>query len=219
MPSPLKSQQLEISVTQADIDRAITKNSSRCVVASAIARSIPDASRIQVDVQTVRFSVGGERYVYLTPYGVAGYIVAFDAGDKIHPFRFRLRQDQEVKVRQRNRTEAGKQRLRTRKNEKTAQQRLELAAEQLNEKLTDPDAPSPSPAELKQFRAKVKAAQGDVRKAREEREAVMAAYEGEKDFEPGDTSLPRPTPKVFKRSERVYGMRLLRINQQTAADA
>lgn len=81
---------IAIEVTQADIDRARRQDSYRCVVVQAIARTVPNAHGITVDTQTIRFTVDGERRQYLTPAGAAMYVVAFDAGDKLEPFRFRI---------------------------------------------------------------------------------------------------------------------------------
>jgi hypothetical protein len=72
-----------VDVTQEDIDRAKRNDSYRCVVVQALARTIPQASSIRVDTQTIRFRVGDERLQYLTPNSAAQYVVDFDAGDKI----------------------------------------------------------------------------------------------------------------------------------------
>lgn len=92
---------INVEVTETDISKAIVSDSYKCVVAQAIARTIPDSTRIEVDVQTIRFTrmETGKRYVYLTPYTVQGYVVAFDAGDVIEPFRFQLRNPLTVKRR------------------------------------------------------------------------------------------------------------------------
>lgn len=84
---------VNVEVTEQDIARAIVSDSYKCVVAQAIARTIPDSTKIEVDVQTIRFTRQGtqKRYVYLTPFQVQGYVVAFDAGDCIEPFKFQLR--------------------------------------------------------------------------------------------------------------------------------
>ena len=95
----------DIEVTADDIAQATRSDSVRCVVVQAVARSIPDATRIDVDLQAVRFTIGDQRLLYLTPYTVQGYIVAFDAGDDIIPFGFRLQNPQVSK--RRRRTEAG----------------------------------------------------------------------------------------------------------------
>jgi len=85
---------IPIDVTEVDIDKGTKRQSSKCVVALAVARAVKEANRIDVDMQTVRFSVGEQRYVYLTPWRVQDYIVGFDAGDEIEPFRFQLRDPQ-----------------------------------------------------------------------------------------------------------------------------
>jgi hypothetical protein len=87
-----------IQVTEDDIQWAQRNNSSKCVVAKAIARTLPECSYIGVDIQTVRFSLGLWRYEYLTPPSIQDYIVSFDAGDVIKPFKFRL---QRPKIRER----------------------------------------------------------------------------------------------------------------------
>lgn len=96
----------DIEVTQDAIDKAIRQDSARCVAAQGIAKSIPDAHRITVDTQTVRFTIGDVRLQYLTPASLADYVVRFDAGDRIAPFRFRLRDP--IKVARQTRTDMGK---------------------------------------------------------------------------------------------------------------
>ena len=200
-----------MDVTEKDIDQALVKNSSRCVVATAIARSIPGANRIQVDVQSIRFSLEGERHVYLTPYAVAGYVVAFDAGDDIHPFRFQLREDQKRVARQAKRTPAGVavDRARTaardsKKREAAAQQKLEMVQ-------AAPPAEKPAPAVVKRMKQEVEMKREEAVEAAAERDAVIAAYAGHRKVD-RDYSLPPAPPKVFKLTERAYGMRQLRVN-------
>lgn len=79
-------------VTREDIEAATRRNSSRCAVATAIQHALPQASRVLVDMQTIRFTVDNEvRLVYLTPQEAQQYIIAFDAGDPIKPFRVSVR--------------------------------------------------------------------------------------------------------------------------------
>jgi hypothetical protein len=203
--------EIEIQVTQEDIDKADVKHSSRCVVATAIHRSVPGAQRVSVDVQTIRFTVAGERFVYLTPYGVTGYIVAFDAGEEIHPFRFRLRSDQEMKVRTTKRTEAGREIGAARSREREAKVKATKMQERL-QGIDDPTLPPPSVAEVRALKAQTKLAQEKAKTAEDERKAVMAAFEGERQTEPQDPAKPKAPAQVFKRYERAYGMRQLRIN-------
>jgi hypothetical protein len=85
-----------IRITQAEIDKAKPQQSGRCLVARAIAAKWEDASRIDVDQQTVRFTRDGERWVYLTPWAVQRYVTMFDAGDPIEPFEFSLTQSVQI---------------------------------------------------------------------------------------------------------------------------
>jgi hypothetical protein len=210
---------ISIRVTQADIDKAIVKNSSHCVVATAIARSIPDANRIVVDVQAIRFSTRtkAQRHTYLTPPVVAGYVVAFDAGDPIHPFRFTLRSDQHMLTRTDKgpATTAGKETDRTRQAVSRAQRSVKRAEAKVSQLRTQ-KAPA---VQISRAETAVTAKRAVVAEREEARESVLAAYEGQRRSEPKDKSLPPPIPKVFKRKERSYGIRLLRINQQQQPNA
>src|SRR5262245_27636965 len=95
-----------VAITEKDIEKAHRNNSYKCVVAQAVARTFPDDHHIEVDTQTIRITDGQERKAYLTPYAVQGYVVAFDAGDRIEPFSFQLRNP--VPVRQPKMTSSGK---------------------------------------------------------------------------------------------------------------
>lgn len=101
------SKRIRIEVTPRDIEHGIRGDSSRCMIAVAIARAVPNASRIEVDTQTVRFTDGeGSRWAYITPPIASQYVVDFDAGDPIDPFAFTLDRDRAVKVRRRVLTSA-----------------------------------------------------------------------------------------------------------------
>lgn len=86
--------QIKVRVDKKAIDRAIRSNSARCVVSQGVAQSIPDATRIESDIQTIRFTKNDKRYVFLTPRTVQQYIVDFDAGLEIKPFEFSLNNPQ-----------------------------------------------------------------------------------------------------------------------------
>lgn len=94
-PSPsvrVVQTKLRIEVTARDIARAKRRDSGKCAVSTAIARSVPDASHILTDVQTIRFTRGGvERYVFITPDRVKAYVYAFDRGEDLEPMTFELR--------------------------------------------------------------------------------------------------------------------------------
>jgi hypothetical protein len=88
-----KSGLVRVPVDQMHIDRSMERNSSHCVTAEAIRDAIPDATHIAVDLQTIRFSRKGLRYVFLTPHPARDCIIAFDQGerDAIKPFELRMR--------------------------------------------------------------------------------------------------------------------------------
>ena len=104
--------QFDIEVTQRDIDRGHRNFSGTCMAALAIAREIPGANRIDVDTQTIRFSLGDQRFWYLTPHKVQQYVVAFDAGDPVVPFKFRLRDP--IRCKRYPMTEAARESIRAR---------------------------------------------------------------------------------------------------------
>lgn len=205
MPMP----NISIKVTQKDIDQALRKDSARCVVATAVAAAIPDATSISVDVQSVKFTSGGKRHTYLTPPAVAGYVVAFDAGDKIFPFRFILREDQHIETARRRHTEAGNAKNTAAVNEKAARKKRDRAEAKLEAAL----ASEAEPLTIAGARGELAAAEAAAKLREMERAEVMAAYAGEPVAEMIDAELPPPIPQVFKRNSRHYGMRRLRINQ------
>ena len=88
----IENRRFTIPVSAEDIEKAIPENSSHCAIARAVARAIPEATRIKADAQAVRLTLDGTRYVYLSPQKVYEYIVAFDAGDPLEPFKFQLRE-------------------------------------------------------------------------------------------------------------------------------
>lgn len=180
-----------IEVTEKDIAKAKRNDSYVCVVSQAIARAIPDSTRIETDTQTIRFTRNGERYVFLTPYAVAGYVIAFDAGDPIRPFSFQLRNP--IQAKRKRFTAVGQKLNRARTRARRAVHKKAKAAGLF------PDAPE------------VQA---------EARQAAIQAYAEASQQHPGEPlsnqTGARMPPKVFKRKERSYGHRLLRINQKAA---
>jgi hypothetical protein len=188
---------VRLRITQEDIDKAHRKDSFSCVVAQAVARTIPEAHHIEVDTQTIRWTENGVRYLWLTPYVAQEYVISFDAGHQIRPFTCTL--SRRTPVQQQERTKAGTEIDRARSAVRTAEEgleRTEAAAERED-------------ATLKQ----VGAAKARVTKARHTLEAVQAAHRGEKQIVrlpgPGRSKAP---PRVFKKRERHYGRRVLRIN-------
>lgn len=88
LPSPRR----RVKVTQEIIDTSTVKDSSHCMIADAVAKDIPNASYISVDLATIRFTdtSAGVRYIYLTPRSAQAALLAFDAGEKPDPFTVNL---------------------------------------------------------------------------------------------------------------------------------
>jgi hypothetical protein len=188
-------------------------------VAQAIARTLPDATRIEVDTQTIRFSMNGQRYAYLTPYQVTGYVIAFDAGEEIEPFKFQLREDKRVPIRTKGQnTAAGKARQKASRRRHTAKTRLEKAEQALSDATQAFEhgaADVPTSEDLENLRA-------DVNAAANAKETADDNFDRVREENPGRTREPDPVPsrkappRVFKMKKRSYGHRLLRINQKSA---
>lgn len=209
-----------ITVEQTDIDQALRKKSARCVVATAVARSIEGAHHVDVDLQTIRFTVDGERRVYLTPPGASGYVIAFDAGDEIHPFGFRLSEGHRVSVRQDERTPAAKERVRARAAVSAAEQKRKRAQLRLDDLAAEPD---PDPVDVVAAEARAAQADNDVAKATEKNIETHERLAGEPYIVPDMTPDPgtgerrrRPPSRTFRNTTRAYGSRTLRINQAPA---
>jgi hypothetical protein len=85
-------------VTQEDIDAAVRADSSHCVIADSIARTV-GLKRVHVDLQVITFSdpVKGERVSFLTPEICQDHLIAFDQGEEVHPFSFTLRRPIQIR--------------------------------------------------------------------------------------------------------------------------
>jgi hypothetical protein len=81
------------TVTLDDIDRAIRKESSHCMIADALRREYPKATRIVVDIRTIRMTdpLRHKRFTWLTPYEAARFLVRWDQGIKPPEFVLRLK--------------------------------------------------------------------------------------------------------------------------------
>jgi murein DD-endopeptidase MepM/ murein hydrolase activator NlpD len=88
----MPTKRVTIQVTADDIATAIPKDSGHCAIADAIARQIPGAKRVSVDLQTIRWSDADTRYTYLTPRAAQLFLLAFDQGneDYCQPLGIRL---------------------------------------------------------------------------------------------------------------------------------
>jgi hypothetical protein len=90
--STKRSPRLVIDVPQDIIETSTERDSSHCMIADAIARAVPQAKYISVDLATIRFTDldAGVRYIYLTPRPAQAALLAFDQGEKPEPFKLRL---------------------------------------------------------------------------------------------------------------------------------
>lgn len=86
--------EMVIVVSQEDCNDGVRNNERFCVVATAIARMEPEANRIEVNVNTIRFSLkeNGKvfRLAYRTPAAVQVYLRSFDAGNEPKPMKIEL---------------------------------------------------------------------------------------------------------------------------------
>lgn len=84
---------ISLSVTKNHIDQAVRADSHRCMIADAVAKHIPNAHFIMVDLQSIRFSDTklGRRYIYMTPPSAQNALLRFDEGKKVKPFSMTLK--------------------------------------------------------------------------------------------------------------------------------
>lgn len=91
------SEVVVVQILQDAIDRAIEKDSAHCIVAEALRQTLPNASHVAVDLQTVRWTENGWRHVALTPPHAQRIILDFDQGFRSKPCTIRLRTIQRVR--------------------------------------------------------------------------------------------------------------------------
>ena len=77
------------SITADIIATSKRCNQNRCMVADVIQEKYPSATHIWVDGQTIRLTLDGLRYWFLTPHAVKKYIIDFDQKKPVQPFSFR----------------------------------------------------------------------------------------------------------------------------------
>jgi hypothetical protein len=101
-PAPRRpvAPKVTITVTREIIDAAERRNSGHCMISEAIKASLPGASSVSTDLQTIRWSDKRRRlrYVYLTPQPAQIALLRFDQGVPTEPFTFRLRGAQVTKL-------------------------------------------------------------------------------------------------------------------------
>lgn len=81
-----------LKVDAETIAESCERDSSHCMIAESVRVSFPNAKRISVDLQTIRFSDAdkGLRYTYLTPRTAQIALIDFDQGRPPEPFEVRL---------------------------------------------------------------------------------------------------------------------------------
>ena len=201
----------DVEVSKEDFDKGVTRDSNRCAVKQAVARQIPGAKRVEVDLQTIRFSIDEERFVYLTPWQVAEYIIAFDAGDedKLHPFSFQLRSAVEIgpKVRRQAFTDEGRKVEAARTRVRKAKAKKERAAEVLD----DPESTTVEKAQAEETLGSI-----DAVITEREQDYTNVMTEAKESGKPRTKLVDPEKPKAPRRSKtrtRNFGMRELRVNQ------
>jgi len=83
-----------VTVTQDHIDKGIPRDSGYCMIAEAIKSTIPWASWVSVDLQTIRFTDLNRklRFTYLTPRSCQEVLADWDDGIKPEPWTFKLKE-------------------------------------------------------------------------------------------------------------------------------
>jgi hypothetical protein len=79
-----------VTITAPLIERATQRDSRHCMIAEALKSSYEDATHILVDLQTIRWTQKGKRYIALTPEVAAQMLVDFDQGRPIEPVSFKV---------------------------------------------------------------------------------------------------------------------------------
>lgn len=85
-----------VAITEEIIAASKQRDSSHCMIAEAVKAAYPDARRVSVDLQTIRFSDPrkGLRFTYLTPRTAQVALVNYDQGKLPPPFAVQLRNGQ-----------------------------------------------------------------------------------------------------------------------------
>lgn len=91
--SKVLASRVKFEVTAEIIKNACKENSRHCMIAQAVAATLPHVRNISVDMMTIRWSdpERGWRYIYLTPKPAQYALVDYDMGLKIEPFTFQVR--------------------------------------------------------------------------------------------------------------------------------
>jgi hypothetical protein len=219
-----KTKQVTVTVTAEIIDAAERDSTGRCMVTNAIKASVPGVSRVESDMQTLRFTRDGERETYFTPWDVQNALVRFDGGDPIEPFSFRLVYRNRVIVQRAIVDPASKPVDAARSRALDARRRAEKVA-------NDPDA-----SDVKKARAAAKAVErqreadalraehGPVKitrnrpPSRVETDTERGVRRAVPRARPATTEQAKQYPNLARTGRRIYGARVMRANQPDARE-
>lgn len=83
---------MKIKVAQEFIDNAKRKDSHHCMIADALAATVPGAKYVFVDVQTIRWTdpATRQRFICLTPPKAQVNIINWDQGEAVAPFEINI---------------------------------------------------------------------------------------------------------------------------------
>lgn len=81
---------VKIDVTQEDIEKGITGSCTRCPVALALRRAVPEATNAVVRKDCISVNPYDFYVESITPQKVAWFIFDFDGGGPAHPFTFEV---------------------------------------------------------------------------------------------------------------------------------
>lgn len=87
-----RAPKIAVVVDQKTIETAAVRNSSHCMIADAVKASVPWATNVLVDLQSIRMTdkERGLRYSYLTPRYAQLALIKFDQGQKPRAFKMEL---------------------------------------------------------------------------------------------------------------------------------
>lgn len=105
-----KAPRIKLHITAEMIESAKTRDVNHCMIAESVKVAYPDATKVAVDVQTIRFSdlKKGYRFTYLTPRTAQVHLIQWDRGGvKPEPFSFQIRNGQVTRAGNRPAAKAG----------------------------------------------------------------------------------------------------------------
>lgn len=91
--------QLNLKITQGDLDAGCQKDASSCAAARAVMRRFPEAQFIRADTKELSFSLPSlkRRFRYFMPAAGAQFVTRFDQGDStLGPTTLRLNNGMDI---------------------------------------------------------------------------------------------------------------------------